>query len=167
MQCTAAFGVLVGTVAPSCTTNDECALHEGTFCEAGSEQRCSMCSNGMALFPKQVDERTGLVLNRPDDPRFGGFNVTAVAEMCAVPGAIPDWVWFHGEGKDESDHWTQWSDLEITSWCEACVHAIDHTVDPTTGASLFAANVGSMGPFDSIALVFAFFIVTCAVAGEL
>ena len=54
----------------------------------------------------------------------------------------------------------------VASWCVACVRN-DGTVDPLTSDSLAAANLAAMGPFDTVALVFASFIVAFTVVGEL
>jgi hypothetical protein len=50
---------------------------------------------------------------------------------------------------------------------QACIHAIDGTVDPLTFDDLVAANLAAMGPSDWAALLFAASIAALAVVGEL
>jgi hypothetical protein len=91
LQCLVVVGVLTGIGSPACSSSDQC--HQaGTYC-AGLLAYCQFCGSKHPLLA-QTDPATGGTLNDPDAPDFAGFNLTAVAELCADPhvstGPVPD-----------------------------------------------------------------------------
>ena len=155
-QCMALIAVYVGTFIPSCKTSDQCA--RGTFCWLVRTDRCEPCGQGHPL-PVQTDPATGGTLNDPDMANFAGWNTTAVAEICSNP---IDVIEINNAGVEDL-----YPRAAVASWCEACVHPIDMTVDPMTHPGIVAANVEAMAPYDWVALLFATFVVALAVVGEL
>ena len=125
-QTMVAIGMAMGTLSPTCETNDMCA-QAGTYCAVGSTNRCNYCGMDIPL-PQQVDLETGKILNRPMQD-FGGWNKTAIAETCADPslgkgivGDVADGVFtFAG----------------VKSWCEACVF-VDGEADRLTFLGLIS-----------------------------
>jgi hypothetical protein len=83
LQCMVVGGVLAGTFAPACGSNDQC--HQaGMYCMVGLLDRCQYCGE-RSLLPAQTDPATGGTLNHAEAPDFVGFNLTALAEICADP----------------------------------------------------------------------------------
>jgi hypothetical protein len=60
-----------------------------------------------------------------------------------------------------------YSTTRILEWCNYCVHDVTGDVDPLTQWGLLEANVESMGTPDWVAYMFASFIVSFQVVGEL
>lgn len=168
MQTLTAMGVLWGVVLPSCSDNEQCAEgHAGTYCSIGvsgmgnsaSRNRCDFCGRWVPLeieFPT-----TGGTMNWAEDPQFVGFNLTLVAEVCVT---FP--LGRRGTGGNGGNEWT-FPPAAVASWCEACVRAVDGTVDSSTQTARISLNVSAMNRVDWIALVFATFVVACKVVGEL
>jgi hypothetical protein len=108
LQCMVAVGVALGTVFPACGSSDQC--HQaGTYCMIGKYDRCSSCGDDHPL-PPQIDPATGGALNNPDAPDFAGFNLTAVAQLCADPSLSVGDVGPRGSGHVASS---------IVSWCKS------------------------------------------------
>ena len=84
LQSLVAMGVLFGTFRPACGSNDQCP-QAGTFCGVGEDDRCTFCGESPLQEWYKTDPATGGVLNDPWAPDFAGFNLTAVAELCAGP----------------------------------------------------------------------------------
>jgi hypothetical protein len=121
LQCMVALGVLAGTSAPVCGSSDHC-YQAGTFCAIGATDRCNFCGKNHPL-PDQTDPATGGTLNDPDAPDFTGFNLTAVAELCADPSL----AWMsptisRTDGTAGADYATASS---IVSWCKSRNDALD------------------------------------------
>ena len=96
LQCLVVVGVITGTLRSACGSSDQCP-QAGTYCtnRDRGHDRCSYC--GYSPLPEQTDPATGVVLNRsPNAPDFAGYNLTAVAELCAglslYAGELHDWV---------------------------------------------------------------------------
>ena len=102
-----AVGVLFGTVQPACGSSDQCP-QAGMFCRVGGGDRCGFC--GWTPLPAQTDPATGGAMNNPDAPGFAGFNLTAVAELCAGPSL------YAGELQDR---FSSRSTSSIVSWCKS------------------------------------------------
>jgi hypothetical protein len=82
LQCLVVVGVITGTGTPACGSSDQC--HQaGMYCAIGANDRCMFC--GAAPLPPQTDPATGGVLNDVWALDFAGYNLTAVAELCADP----------------------------------------------------------------------------------
>lgn len=183
MQTVTAVGVTWGVVLPSCSSSDQCREvgATGTYCgDGGGRKRCDFCGRWVPLeidFPPgtpDVDMRrlvsandregqfppTGGTMNWAEDAQFVGFNLTLVAEVCAAPAE-------RRGTRGNGDNNAIYSAATVASWCEACVHAIDGTVDASTQTGRIAANISAMSRGDFIALAFATFIVACKVVGEL
>ena len=173
LQSATAAGVFAGTVVQSCATSDQCGA--GTYCEVGRRGRCVFCGGDVPL-PLETEGACTLeptafggeltaadaactTRNNALDPNHVGFNHTRVAEVCTMP--YTERVGLGGEGTELT-----FSNVTVASWCEACVRN-DGTVDPLTAPSLIAANLAAMGTMDTVALVFAAFIVVFTVVGEL
>ena len=114
LQCLAAIGVFAGTATPACGSSDQC--HQaGTYCVVGADDRCHYCG-WRSLddpLPPQTDPITGGTFNDPEAPDFAGFNLTAVAELCADPSLYTgDW------------HTTS----SIASWCKSGNDALDLSI---------------------------------------
>jgi hypothetical protein len=108
LQSLVAAGVLFGTGNPACGSSDQCP-QPGTFCAVGANDRCEYC--GYAPLLEQTDPATGVVLNQfPSAPGFAGFNLTAVAELCAGPSL------YAGELQDR---FSSRSTSSIVSWCKS------------------------------------------------
>lgn len=150
-QCMAVVGLFVGTFIPSCMSNDQCE-QKGTFCWLGRTDRCDKCGSATPLVVE-----TGV--NDPDAADFVGFNTTAVAEICRNP---VDVVQINNGGFEDI-----YPRAAVASWCAACVHPLDMSVDPVTEQSVARAEFDAMATFDWIALLFAAFMVALAVIGEL
>jgi hypothetical protein len=74
--------------------------------------RCDFC--GWAPLPEQTDPATGVVVNQnPDTPGFAGFNLTAVAELCAGPSLYAEEL--ASENAFRVTHTTS----SIVSWCKS------------------------------------------------
>ena len=138
LQSATAVGVMIGTIAPSCATSDQCGA--GMYCQVGVNDRCWYCGWG------------------PVENNDIG-NLTRVAEVCTLP--YVERVGLDGGGNDIA-----FPDTAVASWCETCVRN-DGTVDPLTGKSLRSGNLAAMGPFDHVAFVIAAFTVAFTVVGEL
>lgn len=54
----------------------------------------------------------------------------------------------------------------LVSWCEACVHPIDGTLDTTSFSTQSEFNRSAMGPFDWVCLAFAACIAAFTLVGE-
>lgn len=176
-QCIAAMAVFWGTFQPACLTSDHC--DDGLYCARGREttaaKRCAYCgaetplmleTEGLCSLPPTavrgkftVADPGCTTRNNVADPNFVGFNLTAVADVCATPyvahegllgGGLPSYY--------PSD--------VVASWCEVCV-LNDGTVDPSSPSRIAFNNVSSMGPFDVVALIFSTCIVAFQVAQEL
>jgi hypothetical protein len=110
------MGVWLGTGAPGCASSDQCP-QAGTFCMVGAGDRCQYCGGNQPL-PDETDPATGGTLNDPLAPDFAGFNLTAVAELCATgrraSGAMGEF--------NMGDYHTASS---ITSWCKSGIDALD------------------------------------------
>jgi hypothetical protein len=87
LQILVVIGVLIGTSVPACGSSDQCP-QAGTYCQVGARDRCEYC--GAAPLPPQTDPTTGGVWNDPSAPDFAGFNLTAVAALCADPSMYGD-----------------------------------------------------------------------------
>jgi hypothetical protein len=112
LQCMVVLGVLIGTVQPACGSSDQC-LQAGTYCEVGAGDRCYYCGDQHNLLPPQTDPVTGGALNDPYALDFAGFNLTAVAELCANPSLYTgDWVSGSGDGR-------VYTVSSVVSWCES------------------------------------------------
>ena len=107
LQSLVAAGVMYGTVIPACGSSDQCP-QAGTFCSVGVNDRCDYC--GHTPLPKHTDPATGVTLNEPTAPNFAGFNLTAVAELCAGPSL------YAGELQDR---FSSRSTSSIVSWCKS------------------------------------------------
>jgi hypothetical protein len=108
LQCMVVVGAVAGTSTPACGSSDQC--HQaGTYCKVGVNNRCDFCGEDHPL-PLQADPATGGGLNDPYAPGFAGFNITAVAELCADPSLYT------------SNSYTVSS---IMSWCKSCGEALD------------------------------------------
>lgn len=154
-QCLVAVGVFVGTATPSCENNDQCTL-KGAFCFA-DESRCQFCS---ASIP--IDNPVEQVL----EPAT--LNRTLVEQVCAEPTDRTFIEWRCTTACYDHTHThTHWERHSVASWCAACVHPLDMTVNPVTIDSHTAANVAAMGGFDWVALLLATFTVALTVIAEL
>jgi hypothetical protein len=156
-QSMVAVGVFIGTELPACSSSDQCG-QKGTYCDDRNDGAgaCTFCGSAAPL-PEQTDPRTGGTLNYAQAPDYAGFNLTLVAEVCADTTGGPETVSIHGLPVSRA----------LTSWCEACVHAVDGQVDDLTTERLAQANVAAMGVFDWIALVLATVVVALTIGGEL
>jgi hypothetical protein len=88
LQYMVVHAVLSGN-SPACGSSDQCT-EAGTFCMIGAPKggdRCWFCGDEPPL-PQQTDPATGGAWNKPDVPDFVGFNLTAVAELCADPSVV-------------------------------------------------------------------------------
>jgi hypothetical protein len=127
LQCMVVVGVFAGTFAPACGSNDQC--HQaGTYCAVGKSDRCQFCStaSGMHqvdLLPPQTDPATGGTLNDVNALDFAGFNLTAVAELCADPSLYTgDW---------KTGRLDDWTTPSIVSWCKSSNAALGHLIPRT------------------------------------
>ena len=151
-QCITACGVWKGTFYPSCSSNDHCMA--GTWCYTMHGQRCGYCGDELPL-PRQdvgtcvlepnqyggvqtVEDDRCMSYNFPRDPNFAGFNKTYVAELCTAP---PDGL---SPGQNNNGNPDQYAQVDVVSWCEACVHPIDLTVNPETNPSLIRMNLSAI-----------------------
>jgi hypothetical protein len=91
LQCMAVMGVAYGTIRPACVSSDQC--HQaGMYCVVGARDRCDYCGSNNGLLPLQTDPATGGALNDAEAADFAGYNLTAVAEICADPSMYTgDW----------------------------------------------------------------------------
>jgi hypothetical protein len=111
LQCLVVLGVWLGSAIPVCSTSDQCP-QAGTFCSVGVRDRCNACGTSQPL-PPQTDPASGGTLNAASAPGFAGFNLTAVAELCAGPslyaaGPMPDdWKWDYATASS------------VVSWCKS------------------------------------------------
>jgi hypothetical protein len=145
--------VVVGTFSPSCHDNGQCGS-AGSFCALHlGGGRCEMCGFASHLLGVETLD-DGRTLNDPLLPTFAGYNTTQIAEFCADGDVTAGGV----------------------SWCSACVHtapAADSgsasavALEEATTLSVMAGNVQAMGPFDTITLIFASFVIAIAAASEL
>eukprot|EP01051_Picozoa_sp_SAG22_P015112 SAG22_NODE_1930_length_3292_cov_5.169120_2_plen_291_part_01 len=104
MQTFAAVGVTWGVVLPFCSTTEQCS--GGEYCSVGGRSRCDFCGRWVPLeveFQAEMSQADidlcrsrslgsrpascigGRTLNWAEDPLFIGYNLTLVAEVCAVP----------------------------------------------------------------------------------
>ena len=126
MQCMVVVGFVGGTAWPACGSSDQC--HQaGMFCAVGTSDRCGTCGAYHPL-PSQTDLATGGVLNAPWDPDFVGFNLTAVAELCAKPSSYAyklgsARVAYQRKGRQEVELSPTTS--SIISWCKSSNDALD------------------------------------------
>jgi hypothetical protein len=121
LQCMVVVGVAAGIVAPRCGSNDQCR-QAGSFCGVGVDSRCHWCGykDGRPL-PPQTDPATGGALNDPYAPDFAGYNLTAVAELCADPN-----VYFMDDDNiDHIDGPFTHTVSSIVSWCKSGNDGID------------------------------------------
>ena len=63
---------------------------------------------------------------------------TNLAELCAAP---PDGL---SPGQNNNGDPDQYAQVDVVSWCEACVHPIDLTVNPETNPSLIRMNLSAI-----------------------
>ena len=126
LQCMVVMSVWAGTNS-TCDSSDQCD-QAGRFCAVGREGRCNFCGRAPPL-PPQTDPATGGTLNRPKDGAFGknmdgfaGFNLTAVAELCADPSLFTG-DWDSGLGPGLAQDWMTTS--YIVSWCKSGNDALD------------------------------------------
>lgn len=111
LQSLVAMGVLWGTIVPACGSSDQCP-QAGTFCAVGVTDRCQFCGDDHPLLD-QTDPATGGTLNAPNAPDFAGFNLTAVAELCAGPSLYKP-VQTRLQKMDQT-HTTS----SVVSWCKS------------------------------------------------
>ena len=111
LQYMVVMGVWAGTAKPACGSSDQC-YQAGTFCALGfsDADRCDFCGGSDdndendPPLPPQTDPATGGTLNDPSAPDFVGFNLTAVAELCADP-SLPAGGWHNA--------------VSVVSWCKS------------------------------------------------
>ena len=84
---------------------------------------------------------------------FLGYNVTYLSAVCHRREPVGDSV--------------PWAKDSLVAWCDACWHPQTDTIEDLDMATLFSANVAAMGFFDFGALIFASFVVSFTVVGEL
>jgi hypothetical protein len=114
LQCMVVVGASTGTFSPACGSSDQC--HQaGTYCEVGATNRCGYC--GDPILPPQTDPATGGTLNNPDAPDFAGFNLTAVAELCANPSLYTR--------SPLMARAIQFTASAVVSWCKSGSKALD------------------------------------------
>jgi hypothetical protein len=112
LQCLVVVGVITGTFFQACGSSDQC--HQtGMYC--GADDRCSYCGGNPPL-PLQTDPATGGALNDVHAPDFAGFNLTAVAEVCADPSMYTgDLTAVVSQYTDSFGHTAS----SIVSWCKS------------------------------------------------
>jgi hypothetical protein len=122
LQCLVAVGVFAGTVQPACGSSDQC--HQaGTYCR--NRKRCSYCSEQPDMFPPQTDPATGGTLNDMGALDFVGFNLTAVAELCANPSLYTPLLRAEQRG-------VPWMTApSIVSWCKSSNDALGLPISET------------------------------------
>ena len=120
LQCLVVVGVIYGTATPACGNSDQC--HQvGTFCMVGSTDRCQYCGADHPL-PLQIDPATGGTLNDVDAPDFAGFNLTAIAELCADPTVAEA----NSDPTMAAAGRGQWTSVSsVVSWCKSGNDALD------------------------------------------
>lgn len=174
LQSITAVGVWTRTPHNGCQYNDQC--ESGAFCNADdpdiwAHRRCTYCGS-MVPIPQQIDPVDGVVLNVVVDGSSDArrkmararFNTSFVAEICATP---TDQVVINlvSDGQGRDDHVFPASTVE--AWCEACVHPIDGNVNTITMHAVYAASALAMTPTDWLTFIFATFVASLTVSGEL
>ena len=145
LQSATAYGVMMGTMAPSCVTSDQCGADMYCATDPGGHKGgCEFCGG----IPDIIEESNVTLVQHCSPPYY-----TYSHEMDAAGNLVV------GLGQRDTEP-------NRASWCEACVHA-DGTVAPTTIDSFMASNLDGMFFFDNVALVFAAFVVAFTVVGEL
>jgi hypothetical protein len=184
MQTTTVIGVLQGTLYPSCKNNDQCPS-KGTFCAIGgrypSDPNCWYCGT-TAPLGAQLDKQSGGILNHIEaGDLYAGMNSTYARLMCNDP---INFVWGENlpplsaypagsrgvkvgfgteERREQNPLWIEY----IKSWCDACFHLETGTVSETTGWSIPADNITTMGLADFITYLFTALFVALTLVGEL
>jgi hypothetical protein len=116
LQCLVVVGLVTSTGEPACASSDQCP-QAGTYCAIGVDNRCNYCGESAPL-PPQTEPATGGVLNDALAPDFAGFNITAVAELCADPSLT----------QYTGDYWKmeiEWTTSSLVSWCKSDREALD------------------------------------------
>jgi hypothetical protein len=111
LQCMVVVGVVLGSASPACSSSDQCQ-QAGMFCEVGGRNRCVFCGTSTPL-PAQTDPATGGALNDPNAADFVGFNLTAVAELCADPSLLTTDLLMQHLG-----HLNWHTVSSVVSWCK-------------------------------------------------
>jgi hypothetical protein len=108
LQCLVVSGVVIGTGQPACGSSNQC--HQpGTFCEVGVRDRCQYCGSDAPLSPQTDPTRS--VPFAPDYV-IAGFNLTAVAELCADPNP-------HGPTRNFAGDYVIHTTSSVVSWCKS------------------------------------------------
>jgi hypothetical protein len=174
MQCCVAMAVFVGTFRPACKSSDQC--EDSQFCSPGEHYtgRCNYCGDTFVLHteceagrgtnpaseggePEELCADAAVTYNTPKLASYAGVNRSYVLEVCGNPEAA------HEGGLSRS-----WVRPEQTAaWCDACVFAATGDIDTLLLNTRYINSVSAMGIFDTAALVFASFVVSLAVVGEL
>jgi hypothetical protein len=180
------MSVVFGTGGGYCESTSQCT-EGGTFCgiaDCGDKDcrglrdyepvggGCMYCGEvgkslplwvetGAATIERQIHEESGMVqLPMGYNLQYRGFNLTAVAEMCATPLA-----WKADHLDTDGRYWPVGK--FTASWCESCVRPIDGTIDLTTEISLITNTVKTMMKMDWASLGCASLVVAFAVVVEL
>jgi hypothetical protein len=166
-------GLFVGSLAPSCLSNEQCVHMPGSWCTLGGANRCFACGQ-TGIYPNLENDVIACQWG-PNEPHVGRSptdpgncfpnlyrNKTAVAKVCTDPqdrlawdatqGKINDPIGFKAKG--------------VRAWCEACIFT-DGEVNRFTIADHMVGNVMSMGAYDWVTLLFATYVVGLSIVGEL
>ena len=88
-------------------------------------------------------------------------NATEVLQLCSSP--LARYAWDRALGEPQANGWKVQG---VSSWCQACVHATDGTVDMMSEASMVFGYVAAMGAFDWLTLAFASYIISLTIAKD-
>lgn len=133
MQSAVAVGLFMGTMTPTCATNDHCI--SGMYCRV-DWPHCDFCGNrvplameieGVCAFSGEdsslglltVEDATCTTLNNPMDPNFAGFNSTGIAAVCDDPRLSTNMATV-----EMSENILPWCDV----WCEIGVTALSSSL---------------------------------------
>eukprot|EP01045_Picozoa_sp_COSAG04_P019726 COSAG04_NODE_1944_length_5162_cov_4.060020_3_plen_504_part_00 len=182
LQVFAAIAVGIGTQGQTCVTNDDCPK-KGRYCQGfvgADAYNCRECGT-LGPLMGEVNATSGEIYNLPHadyneitqqdlaphspalplgEQTFGGYNDTAVQDLCDSPSERTIWSKLQGA---PATHTKQ----SATNWCDACVHAETGSVDPLTNVGSAAATIATMSTLDWITAIFAAVIISLATVGDL